>query len=70
MNIESQKIIENKINQALDNLLLIYEQERERLSKRVSELEIENEKLKLIIKDLRLGKMVSRKDFHLHKINE
>ncbi|MBQ9782781.1 MAG: hypothetical protein IJW26_06360 [Clostridia bacterium] len=70
MNIESQKIIENKINQALDNLLLIYEQERERLSKRVSELEIENEKLKLIINDLRLGKMVSRKDFHLHKINE
>ena len=70
MHIESQKIIENKINQAFDKLLSIYEEEMERLAKRLSDLEIENQKLKLIISNLRLGKSVSKKDFHLHKINE
>ena len=68
MDIE-RKLIEDKINQAFDNLILEYKQENDKLLKTVADLQIQNKKLKNIIINLIKGNSPSKKDCHFHNVN-
>ena len=69
MDIE-RKIIEDKINQAFDDLIVEYKEENIKLLKTINDLQIENKKLKNIILNLVKGNSPSKIDFHFHKIND
>ena len=64
------KIIEEKINKAFDDLISQYEEENAKLLKSVADLQKQNEKLKIIIRNLIKGKYPTKKDIHLHKAND
>ena len=64
------KIIEEKINKAFDDLLSQYVEENAELLKSVADLQKQNEKLKIIIRNLIKGKYPTKNDIHLHKAND
>ncbi len=64
------KLIEDKINQAFDTLMLGYKEENDKLLKTVVELQSQNQKLKKIIGNLIKGSYPSKKEYHFHKVSD
>ena len=64
------KLIEDKINQAFDNLILEYKKENDKLLKTVADLQKQNKKLKNIVINLIKGNNPSKKDCHFHNVND
>ncbi len=65
-----RKVIEDKINQAFEQLLLEYDNEKAKLLNTINLLQTENKKLKAIIGNLIKGNNPSKTDFHFHKVND